>query len=87
MQLGNLSKTRWSARAEPVKAVWRSLDAIIDVLRSLENSADRETKTKASGLVNSVVNIDFICGLMFLKNIMFKTKILSDYLQGESIIT
>ena len=85
LQLRNLSKTRWAARAEAVKAVWRSLDAIIEVLRSLENSADRETKTKASGLVNSMVNIDFICGLTFLKNIMFKTKMLSDYLQGESI--
>lgn len=83
--LRNLSKTRWAARAEAVKAVWVSLDAIIEVLRELENSPDGETKTKASGLINCVVNIDFICGLMFLKNIMFKTKMLSDCLQGESI--
>ena len=85
LQLRNLSKTRWAARAEAVKAVWTSFDAIVEVLRILESSGDRETKAKASGLYNAMVNIDFISGLMFLKNIMYKTKVLSDYLQGESI--
>ena len=68
LQLRNLSKTRWAAHAEAVKAVWTSFNAIVEVLRILESSGDRETKTKASGLYNAMVNIDFICGLMFLKN-------------------
>ena len=85
LKLRSLSKTRWAARAEAVKAVWTSFDAIVEVLQILESSGDRETKTKASGLYNAMVNIDFICGLMLLKNIMYKTKVLSDYLQGESI--
>ena len=85
LQLRNLSKTRWAACAEAVKAVWTSFDAIVEVLRILENSSDRETKTEASGLYNTMINIDLICGLMLLKNIMYKTKMLSDYLQGESI--
>ena len=38
-----------------------------------------------SGVLNAVYNIDFICGLMILKNVMFKAKMLSDYLQGETI--
>ena len=83
--LRNLSKTRWAARAESVQAVWRSLEAILDALVCLEDSKDQETKTKASGLLNSVRNIDFICGLMISKNIMQKAKMLSDYLQGETI--
>jgi hypothetical protein len=83
--LRNLSKTRWSARAESVKAVWRSLDAILDVLEILEGSKDGETKTKAANLLNSVRNIDFICGIMLLKNVMFKMKMLSDFLQGETV--
>jgi hypothetical protein len=83
--LRNLSKTRWSARAESVKAVWRSLDAILDVLEILEGSKDGETKTKAANLLNSVRNIDFIYGIMLLKNVMFKTKMLSDFLQGETV--
>jgi hypothetical protein len=32
-----------------------------------------------------IVNIDFICGIMFLKNVMYKTKSLADYLQGETV--
>ena len=84
LQLRNLSKTRWAACAEAVKGVWKSFDAIVEVLQIL-SSGDRETKTKASGLYNAMVNIDFICGLMLLKNIMYKTKVLSDYLQGKSI--
>ena len=40
--LRNLSKTRWSARAESVEAVWWSLDAILDVLEILEGSKRNE---------------------------------------------
>ncbi len=85
LMLRNLSKTRWAARVESVQAIWGSLKAIVDTFVSLENSKGPDTKTKASGLLNSVHNIDFLCGLMLLKNIMLKAKMLSDYLQGETI--
>lgn len=78
---GNLLKTRWAARAVSVKAVWRGLQAIL--LVSLQNSKGGETKTKASSLLNFVRNIYFFCGLIIFKNVMFKTKMLSDYHQGE----
>ncbi|CAI6346415.1 unnamed protein product [Macrosiphum euphorbiae] len=32
LQLRNLSKTRWTARAESIKSVWISLDIIIETL-------------------------------------------------------
>jgi hypothetical protein len=32
-----------------------------------------------------IVNIDFICGIMLLKNVMYKTKSLADYHQGETV--
>ena len=70
LMLRNLSKTRWAARTESIQAVWRSLEAILEALVSLEGSKDQETKTKASGVLNAVHNIDFICGLMILKNII-----------------
>ena len=85
LMLRNLSKTRWAARTESIQAVWRSLEAILEALVSLEGSKDQETKTKASAVLNAVHNIDFICGLMILKNIMLKAKMLSDHLQGETI--
>ena len=68
-----------------MEAVWRSLDAILDVLEILEGSNDGEMKTKSANLPNSVRNIGFICGIMLLKNVMFKTKMLSGYLQGETV--
>ena len=63
---------------EAVKVVWTCFDAIVEVLQIQESSGDRETKTKASSLYNAMVNIDFICGLMLLKNIMYKTNVLSE---------
>lgn len=87
LQLRNLSKTRWTARPESVEAVWRSLEAILCALDSIKDSrsCDKESKTKALALINNIVNIDFICGIMFLKNVMYKTKLLADFLQGETV--
>jgi len=65
--------------------VWRSLDIIVEALHLSQENRDLETKRKASILINVVVNIDFICGIMVLKNFMYETKLLSDFLQGESI--
>ena len=62
--LRNFSKTKWSAPAESVEAVWWSLDAILDVLEILEDSKDGEIKTKSANLLNSVRNIDLICGII-----------------------
>ena len=59
LMLHNLSKTRWAARVESEQAIGRSLQAIVDTFVSLEISKDRETKTKASGLLNYVRNIEF----------------------------
>ena len=78
LKLKNLSKTRWSARAESVEAVWRSLEAIICALDDVKESDDKEAKLRASAFLNDIVNIDFVCGLIFLKNIMPQTKTLSD---------
>ena len=61
------------------------MDIIVEVLHRSEENGDSETKRKAAILINLVVNIDYICGIMLLKNIMYKTKLLSDFLQGESI--
>ena len=71
LKLRNLSQTRWSARPESIEAVWRSLDAIIQVLHFNEEEGDSEANIKATGLINAVVNIDLVCGIMLLKNIMY----------------
>jgi hypothetical protein len=69
-----------------VEAVWRGLEAIYAIYRghfyrghfissrpAITKTGDPDSKTKAAGLINTIVNIDFICGIMFLKNVMYKT--------------
>jgi len=53
LRLRNLSKTRWTARAESIKAVWCSLEAISKCLQELHLSNkvfDRNTSIKDLGL-------------------------------------
>ena len=47
LELRNLSATRWSARADSIRAVWSSFDEIIQALEELENSDDTKTRAKA----------------------------------------
>ena len=74
LKLRSLSQTRWSARPESIEAVWRSLDIIVEVLHLSEENGDPETKRRAAILINLVVKIDSMCGIMLLKNIIYKTK-------------
>ncbi|CAI6373724.1 unnamed protein product [Macrosiphum euphorbiae] len=58
LQLRNLSKTRWTARAESVKAVWCSFEAICDNLHyisSHQDSYDRMMRTKLKVLTKSYI--------------------------------
>lgn len=52
LQLRNLSKTRWTARAESIKSVQISLDIIIETLENIivSNNFNSLTKTKTLGL-------------------------------------
>ena len=87
LQLRNLSKTRWTAKAESIKAVWTSLEAIVKALEEAFAVPKLHSKVKAmiSGLLKNMKSFDFIVSLMFMKNIMFKTKILSESLQREEL--
>lgn len=62
LMLRNLSKTRWSARAESVQAVWTSFEAIVAVLQHIGGNPDidKMTRTKASGLKKKMLDLDFI---------------------------
>jgi hypothetical protein len=52
LKLRNVSKTHWSARAESIKAVLKSLEEIVNTLEYINNSnsLNNLTKTKAIGL-------------------------------------
>jgi len=88
LRLRNLSKTRWTARAESIKSVWSSLEAISKCLLEIHlsnNMFDRNTRTKALGLRKKILSFDFLVSLSFMKNIMYKLKILTETLETENL--
>ena len=56
LALRNLSATRWTARAESLKAMWVKL-----------------------------LRVDFVVSLMFMRLVLWKTKVLTEVLQGENL--
>ena len=82
LNLRNLSRTRWTARAESIKSVWNSNEAILDSLSNLERSDDGST---ASGLRAKLLRFDFIVTIMFMKNIMYKSKRMTETLQSQDL--
>jgi len=44
LKLRNLSMTRWTARAESIKAVWVLFEYILDVLKELINDTNIDNK-------------------------------------------
>ena len=73
----NLSKTRWIGRAESIKAVWASYEILIDILDDIKNSedGDRDARRTASNLLDRIKSFEFYLSILFMKNIMYKTKI------------
>ena len=52
---------------------------------SASDDLDGDTKTKAAGLFENISSFDFIFCIMFLKNVMWKTKMMVDSLQDENL--
>ena len=87
LALRNLSATRWITRAESLKAMWVSYDGVLDVLRKIEcsSSVDAKGKALATGLLAKLLRVDFVVSLMFMRLVLWKTKVLTEVLQGENL--
>jgi hypothetical protein len=87
LKLGNLSKTRWTNQAESICVVWTSYELIMNALSSIQNSGDFDNSTKAAakGFYDKMMSIYFILSIMFMKNIMSKTKQMIEELQEEEL--
>jgi hypothetical protein len=73
---------------ESIKAVWTSFEVICNTLQSICSHPeifDRNTKTKAFGIKKKMYSFDFIVSLMFMKNIMYKLKSLTETLETKSL--
>lgn len=85
LRLKNLSKTRWTAAAESVRAIHISYEQILDTLFKIKTSKDidntKKTQSQAAALHKKMLEFDFICCLFFAKNIMYKFKHLTEQLE------
>ena len=63
-------------------AVWESFDGIIAALEKEIESTDRKTKVKAKNLLAHIKCFEFIVALMFMGNVMVKTKIFTKQVQA-----
>jgi len=85
LQLCNLSKTRWTARAE--SAVWTSFEIILETLQEISSSNfyDRKTKSQSLALLKKITSFDFIVSIMFMKNVLYKLKALTEKLEAKEL--
>ena len=83
----NLSKTRWTARAETVKAVWTSFEIILETLQEISSSNlyDRNTKSQSLALFKKITTFDFIVSIMFMQNVLYKLKALTEKLEAKEL--
>ena len=80
LKLRNLSGRRWVAREESIRAVWSSYALLLEVLEVLTNSKyDTKTRVKAAALHDKMKSFNFVVMLMFMKNVMGKTKYQHEY--------
>ena len=60
---------------------------MVGVLRKISNdgSVDAKGKAPATGLLAKVLRVDFVVSLMFMRIILWKTKVLTKSLQKENL--
>ena len=75
--MNNLSRTRWIGRAESIRAVWISYEIVIDTLDDIKNfeGGDRDARRTSVNLLDRIKSFEFYLSLLFMKDIMYKTKI------------
>lgn len=86
LQLKNLSKTRWSARAESINAVNVTFEAIIESLNevSIDSKIDAKTIAKAFDLRKRMLTFDFIFCMRLMNTVLYKCKVVTEALEKES---
>ena len=83
LELRNLSMTRCIARSDSITVVWASFERIVSALQKETETDDAKKKVMAKGILAQVKSLKFIVALMFIKNVMSKTKII-DHKTTES---
>ena len=87
LKFRNLSKTRWVYSSESIEAVWRIYEEIPKAIDEIVTTAGVEPRVKArgNGIKTKLLSFDFLFGLMFMRLIMKKIKLLTKQLQEEEL--
>ena len=85
LMLRNLSLTRWTARAESLRAMWISYEAVIEGKFRMMVLLTRKEKLLPLVCLLKVLRVDFVVCLMFMRIILGKTKVLTESLQKENL--
>ena len=87
LKLRNLSKTRWTARAESIRALWISYEEVKESLDTIAFSSkfDDKSRRQANNLSLKMESVDFIESIMFMKNKMYKAKKMTEALQSKEL--
>ncbi|XP_059141319.1 uncharacterized protein LOC131929216 [Physella acuta] len=81
------SDTRWCARAESVKAVYKGLDELISLLEELseDSSQTSETRSEANTLLANVLSFNFFVLLFFWNKVLGKIDRVQKRLQDPTM--
>lgn len=79
--LKSLSDTRWSCRAEALNSILLNYEVIIKTLEEISET-DISCGPEATSLLKNICDFEFVFCLVFLKDVMTHTNILSKYLQS-----
>ncbi len=76
LRLRNLSKTRWTARVESIRALWTSYQEVKDTLDKIKASSsfDKSTKEIAATLSLKMESADFIMSVHFYEEYFEQNK-------------
>ncbi len=91
LQLTNLSKTRWTNRAESLKSVATLFEVIVEVPEeyisneTFLKTMDKKVQAKILGLYKRLLTADFIISMFFMKTIMYKLRTLTTTLESTKL--
>lgn len=87
LSLKPLSETRWSSRIDSIKPLKLYLIKVCESLLEVaeDNSFHIDARHKASSLLTSVQNFQFICGIIIWHDVLFHINIVSKQMQSATI--
>ena len=82
------STTRWNAKYQSMRAIYESLDEVVEALNTITNdnaSFDSESRQEAGSINTCITTFNFMTYLVFMKNLMVMTNSITTQFQAEKL--